>query len=446
MFVPELSPAETIFEPFRIKMTEPLPLPTYAERKAAIEKAKLNLFLLPANQVSFDLLTDSGTGAMSSAQWAAMMIGDESYAGSDSFYRFQSSIQDLTGLEHVIPTHQGRAAEALFAKALLKPGMAVLGNTHFDTTRANIESAGARAIDLPSAEAEDSECDFAFKGNIDLRSLEAALRDANGKTPLVIMTVTNNSIGGQPVSYENIRRAKDIARSFGIPLFIDGARFAENAFFIQRREPAMRSLSVKAIAQKVFALADGVLMSAKKDAFGNIGGFLALRDQALADRVRTLMVVTEGFPTYGGLAGRDMDALAVGLREIVDEAYLAYRIRSVEYFGAGIEKAGYKVIKPFGGHAVYIDAGATLKHIPASQFPGQALSIALYQAIGIRSSEIGSVMLGRRDEATGQEFPRRKSCCAWRCLVEPTRKAMWITLWNRCGSWLPISENCAECA
>ena len=383
-------------------------MPSYAERIRALEAAKLNLFLLPANFVSFDLLTDSGTSAMSSTQWAAMMIGDESYAGSDSYFRFRDAVREITGLEHIIPTHQGRSAEALLAKALIEPGMIVPGNTHFDTTRANIESTGAEALDLPSEESKTSALEFPFKGNIDLKALETAVKNAKGKIPLVIITVTNNSIGGQPVAFQNIAAAKEILARHNIPLFIDAARFAENAFFIQQREPGMKQCSVKAIAQKVFALADGVLMSAKKDAFGNIGGFLAVRDQKLAERVRTLMVITEGFPTYGGLAGRDMDALAVGLREIVDESYLAYRIKSVEYFGSAIERAGYKVIKPFGGHAVYIDAGATLPHIPSLQYPGQALSIALYQGVGIRSVEVGSVMLGRREEATGKEFAAPK--------------------------------------
>lgn len=399
---------KTIFEPFRIKMIEPLPLLDRNSRLEAIRKAACNLFLLPADQVTFDLLTDSGTSAMSSEQWSAMMRGDESYAGSKSYYAFQEAVQDLTGLPYVIPTHQGRSAEALVAKAMVKPEMIVPGNTHFDTTRANIESSLAVAVDLPCAENKQVELSYPFKGNIDLPGLAQLLEVNHKKIPFMIMTITNNSVGGQPVSLENIESTSNLLKKYSIPFFIDAARFAENSYFIKLREEKYKDWSVKKIAQKIFSYADAVLMSAKKDAFGNIGGFLALRDQGLAEKVRALMVITEGFPTYGGLAGRDLEALAVGLSEVVDENYLAYRIRSTEYFGQGIESAGFSVVKPFGGHAVYIDAGQSLPHIPALQYPGQSLSVALYEEVGIRSVEVGSVMLGHRDPKTGEEFTAPK--------------------------------------
>lgn len=399
---------KTIFEPFRIKMVESLPLISPEERQVEIQKARFNLFLLPAEKVTFDFLTDSGTSAMSAEQWAAMLRGDESYAGSKSYFHFQEVVQDLTGLNYVVPTHQGRSAEALLAKAVLKPDMMVPGNTHFDTTRANIEASGAQAVDLPCLQNKNSAEEFPFKGNIDVEALARRLETDSKRIPFVIMTVTNNSVGGQPVSLENIEQTASLLKKYNIPFFIDAARFAENSYFIKIRESQYRNWSVKKIAQKVFSFADGVLMSAKKDAFGNIGGFLALRDQGLAEKVRALMVITEGFPTYGGLAGRDLEALAVGLREVVDEDYLTYRIRSTEYFGHGVEAAGFKVVKPFGGHAVYIDAAETLSHIPPLQYPGQSLSVALYEAIGLRSVEVGSVMLGRRDEKTGEEHAAPK--------------------------------------
>lgn len=408
MFGPDLPPAKTIIEPFRIKMVEPLPLPSFSERAAALKEAHYNLFLIPARRVTFDLLTDSGTSAMSAAQWSAMMSGDESYAGSESFFHFRDAVQDLTGMEHVVPTHQGRSAEALLARALLKPGMVIPGNTHFDTTRANIESAGCTAVDLPCGEGKDSSAFYPFKGNMDLVAFKERLSKDSTRIPFVIMTVTNNSVGGQPVSLANVRAVRDMLKPYKIPLFIDAARFAENAYFIQQREDGQKNRSVKQIAQELFSLSDGALMSAKKDAFGNIGGFLAVRDQGLAEEVRALMVVTEGFPTYGGLAGRDLEALAMGLKEVVDENYLAYRIRSVDYFGRGITEAGFKTVQPFGGHAVYIDAGATLPHIPALQYPGQSLSVVLYGSCGIRGVEVGSVMLGGRDPNTGEEFAAPK--------------------------------------
>jgi len=391
---------KTIIEPFRIKTVEPIPFLTVEQRCQLIAEAGFNLFKLHADKVTFDLLTDSGTSAMSARQWSALMMGDESYAGSRSYYAFESVVTDITGMRHVIPTHQGRSAEALLMHAMVKQDDKVLGNTHFDTTRANIESRQADAVDMPN------QTNNLFKGNIDLQQLEDALNRAPERIPLVIMTVTNNAVGGQPVSMENLQKVKELLSAKGIPMFIDAARFAENAYFIQQREAGYQNKTVKQIAQQIFALADGVLMSAKKDAFGNIGGFLAVQDDVLAREIRSLMVITEGFPTYGGLAGREMEALAVGLQEILDEDYLHYRIRSVEYFGEGIERAGYSVVKPFGGHAVYLDAAATLPHIAALQFPGQALSVALYEYIGIRSVEVGSVMLGKSNKTAPFELVR----------------------------------------
>jgi tryptophanase len=385
---------------------EPIRLLSADERHRVLEEAGYNLFKLRSQDVTFDLLTDSGTSAMSARQWAGIMVGDESYAGSPSFQRFEAVVRDLTGLENVIPTHQGRSAEFLLMQALdLAKGDVVIGNTHFDTTRANIEHSGAQALDMPCPEAADTQTPAPFKGNIDLDALARFLEKDAGKVRLLIMTVTNNSVGGQPVSMENIRQVRRILEPHGIPLFLDAARFAENAFFIKKREKGFESRHVRQIAREMFSLCDGALMSAKKDAFGNIGGFLAIRDSGLADAVRSLMVITEGFPTYGGLAGRDLEALAIGLEEILDEDYLTYRLRSTEYFGEGIRSAGIPVIRPIGGHAVYIDAGAALPHIPWNQFPGQSLSVALYDGIGIRSVEVGSIMLGSRDQDTGEERP-----------------------------------------
>lgn len=399
---------KTIIEPFRIKMIESMPILTTAQRRQVLKEANYNLFTIPARHVTFDLLTDSGTSAMSAEQWAGMMIGDESYAGSKSYEHFEKTVQDLTSLEFVVPTHQGRSAEHLLMKAAEVQGKTVIGNTHFDTTRANIETSGGEALDLPSPANKVSTAPEPFKGNIDTVALQEYLKKNAAKTSMIIMTVTNNSVGGQPVSMANIKETKKIASEHGIPMFIDCARFAENAYFIKHREEGYKNKTVKAIAQEMFSYADGALMSAKKDAFGNIGGFLAVKSKELAKTIRNLMVITEGFPTYGGLAGRDLEALAIGLKEIVDENYLSYRIRSVEYFGQGIEEAGFKTIKPYGGHAVYIDAGLTLPNIPALKFPGQSLSVALFEHIGIRSVEVGTVMLGRRDPKTGVEHPAPK--------------------------------------
>jgi tyrosine phenol-lyase len=402
----ELPRARTIIEPFRIKSVEPIRLLSSAERGRVLGEAGYNLFKVRAQDVTFDLLTDSGTSAMSARQWAGIMVGDESYAGSPSFQRFEKSVQDLTGMENVVPTHQGRSAEFLLMQALsLKEGDIVAGNTHFDTTRANIEHSGAQALDLPCAEAADTQSEAPFKGNIDLAALARLVEKESHRVRLVILTATNNSVGGQPVSMENIRGARRILEGRRIPLFLDAARFAENAFFIKKREKGFEDRPVRDIAREMFSLCDGALMSAKKDAFGNIGGFLAIRNRDLAESVRSLMVITEGFPTYGGLAGRDLEALAIGLEEILDEDYLTYRLRSTEYFGEGIRAAGIPVIRPIGGHAVYIDAGAALPQIPWNEFPGQSLSVALYGGIGIRSVEVGSIMLGSRDPKTDEERP-----------------------------------------
>ncbi len=399
---------KTIIEPFRIKVVEPLPMLTRRERELALENAHFNLFSLPARTVTFDLLTDSGTSAMSAHQWAGVMEGDESYAGSVSFDHFERAIQDLTGMEFVIPTHQGRSAEYLLTKSLVKSGQVVVGNTHFDTTRANIENAGAEALDFPSPANQEAGSLDPFKGNIDLEKLAAYFKTNSSRVAMAIMTVTNNAVGGQPVSLDNMKATRNLLDSHGIPLFIDCARFAENAYLLKCRDPRYKDWPVKRIAQEIFSLGDGALMSAKKDAFGNIGGFLAIRSPELARDLRNLMVVTEGFPTYGGLAGRDLEALAIGLEEVVNEEYLAYRIRSIEYFGEGIEKAGFKTIKPFGGHAVYIDAGASLPQVPPLQFPGLSLSVAMFRDIGIRSVEVGTLMLGKKDRKTGEEIPAPK--------------------------------------
>ncbi len=399
----ELPKPKTIIEPFRIKSVEPLSMIDINERTKALVKSGYNLFSLPASLVTFDLLTDSGTSAMSNTQWAGIMMGDESYAGSKSYLKFEKVVSDLTGFEHVIPTHQGRSAEALLMNSMIKPGQVVIGNTHFDTTRANIENASAQALDMPCKENESSELEAPFKGNINISQLEEYLKKNHAQVSLLIMTVTNNSVGGQPVSMENIKKTKEILLKYNIPLFLDCARFAENAYFIKLREPGFEEVEVKKIAQEMFSYCDGALMSAKKDAFANIGGFLAFNDEKLAAEIRSAMVITEGFPTYGGLAGRDLEALSIGLQEILDESYLSYRISSVDYFGRGIEEAGFATVRPYGGHAVYIDAGKCLPHIPPHQFPGQALSAALYQYVGIRSVEVGTVMLGHKDPQTGEE-------------------------------------------
>jgi tryptophanase len=392
---------QTIIEPFRIHSVEPLHLTTEAERRTAISAAGYNLFNLRAADVLIDLLTDSGTGAMSRDQWAGIQRGDESYAGSPSWFAFRDSVQDLFPFEHVIPTHQGRAAEKILFTAVGGAGKTVPNNTHFDTTRANVEYSGARAVDLVIAEGRDPQADHPFKGNMDLDALDALLSGAQpGEIPLVMVTVTNNSGGGQPVSMANLRGVREICDKHGLPLFLDACRFAENAWFIKTREPEFADATVRSIVREMAGLADGMTMSAKKDPLGNIGGWLAMNDDALAAKCRTLLILTEGFPTYGGLAGRDLEALAQGLREAVDHDYLRYRIRSTAYLGEALHAAGIPVVRPIGGHAVYIDARALLPHIPPLQYPGQSLAVALYESGGVRGCEIGTVMFGRQPDGT----------------------------------------------
>jgi len=390
----------TIVEPFRIHSVEPLRMTTEAERAGAIREAGYNLFNLHADDVLIDLLTDSGTGAMSKEQWAAVQRGDESYAGSPSWYRFLDAVRELFPFRHVIPTHQGRAAEKILFGVIGGPGRVVPNNTHFDTTRANVEYTGAEALDMVIAEGRDPVAEHPFKGNMDIRALEALLSERASDVPVVFVTITNNSGGGQPVSMENLRDVRAVCDRFGIRLFLDACRFAENAWFIKTRESGYADTAVPDIVREMASLADGMTMSAKKDPLANIGGWLAMDDDGLAERCRNLEILTEGFPTYGGLAGRDLDAIAQGLREGVAEDYLRYRIRSTAYLGEGIDRCGVPVVKPFGGHAVYIDARAMLPHIPPLAYPGQALAVALYQAGGIRSVEIGTVMFGRRPDGT----------------------------------------------
>jgi tyrosine phenol-lyase len=398
---------KTVIEPFRIKMVEPIKLTTREERQHLIEAVGFNPFMLRAEDVIIDLLTDSGTSAMSSDAWAGLMRGDESYAGARSWYRFHDAVQDTFGFDHVIPTHQGRAAEHILFGIMAKPGSIIPNNTHFDTTRANIEYNGATAIDLPCKEAFDLTTPYPFKGNIDTVALEKLVAERRDKIPLIMITITNNSGGGQPVSMANIREVSRIARAAGIPFYIDACRFAENAHFIKRREEGYSDKTTIEIAREMFSYADGCTMSAKKDAFANIGGFLCTNDAALAQQERNILILTEGFPTYGGLAGRDLEAIAVGLREILDESYLDYRLFSTAYVVERLDDAGIPVVLPAGGHAVYIDARRFLPHIEALQFPGQALAVELYIEAGIRSAEIGSLMFGL-DPHTGEEHPARQ--------------------------------------
>jgi tryptophanase len=392
----------TIIEPFRIKSVEPLPRLTVEERRRRIADAGFNPFRLHADDVLIDLLTDSGTCAMSTRQWAAMMQADESYAGSTSFFRFEAAVRRLFGHRHVIPAHQGRAAERLLCQALLRPGDVVPGNTHFDTTRANIEASGALALDLPVASAADPASDDPFKGNVDLPALAEALERLGDRVPFVLLTVTNNSAGGQPVSLANLRAARDLCDAHRVPLLLDAARFAENAWLIKLREPAHRDESALDIARQMFALSDGALMSMKKDGLANMGGVVSLDSDAWAERVRNLLILTEGFPTYGGLAGRDLEALAVGLEEVLDEEYLRYRIASTAYLGEHLASAGVPVVRPFGGHAVYLDGRAFCAHLRDDELPGWSLSVALYTELGIRACEVGNVMKGRPDPSTGE--------------------------------------------
>jgi tryptophanase len=392
----------TIIEPFRIHSVEPLRLTTPAERSAAIAGVGYNLFSLRSEDVLIDLLTDSGTGAMSRDQWAGIQRGDESYAGSPSWYRFVDAVQELFPFPHVIPTHQGRAAEKILFSVVGGPGKVIPNNTHFDTTRANVEYTGAEAVDLPIPEGRDPASLHPFKGNIDLAALDRLLADRGGDVPLTFVTITNNSGGGQPVSLANLHGAREVTASHGVPLFLDACRFAENAWFIREREPGQQDRDVADIVREMASLADGMTMSAKKDPLGNIGGWLALRDDDLAVECRNLLILTEGFPTYGGLAGRDLDAIAQGLRECVQHDYLRYRIRSTAYLGDALAAAGIPVVQPIGGHAVYLDAGALLSHVAPLEYPGQSLAVALYEAGGIRGCEIGTVMFGRRPDGTEQ--------------------------------------------
>jgi tryptophanase len=393
----------TIIEPFRIHSVEPLHMTTAEERSSAIEHAGFNLFNLHAEDVLIDLLTDSGTGAMSRDQWAAIQHGDESYAGSPSWFRFEAAVKELFPFRHVIPTHQGRAAERILFSVIGGSGKLVPNNTHFDTTRANVEFSGAEARDLVIPEGHDAATIHPFKGNMDLVALESLLQEHAATIPVVFLTITNNSGGGQPVSLANIRGVSELCRSYAVPFFLDACRFAENAWFIHEREEGQSQRDISDIVREIASLADGMTMSAKKDPFGNIGGWLALNDDDLAEKCRNMLILTEGFPTYGGLAGRDLEALAQGLKEAVQPDYLRYRIRSTAYLGDALDAAGVPVVKPIGGHAVYVDAKALLSHIAPLQYPGQALAVALYKAGGIRSCEIGTVMFGRQPD--GSETP-----------------------------------------
>ena len=400
---------KTIIEPFKIKVTEPLVIKTRKERETILENAHYNLFLVKSEDVTFDFLTDSGTTAMSANQWAAMMVADESYAGSRSFHRFRNKVTEIMGFEHVIPTHQGRASERLLFGVLLKPGMKIPSNNHFDTTRANIEYLGAQAVDLVIPEGKIPDREHPFKGNMDLVRLESFCREFHEKIPFGMLTITNNTGGGQPVSLENIRATAAIYHKYGIPFILDACRFAENAWFIKTRETEFNACSIREIVKQTFSEADGCLMSAKKDGLVNIGGFIALKDSKWVQELRNQLILTEGFPTYGGLAARDLEALAVGLDEVLEEDYLRYRIATSAYMGRRLNEMGIPTVKPAGGHAVYIDAASLLPHIPKENFPGQALAVELFLQDGIRSCEIGSVMF---KEAAPMElvrlaFPRR---------------------------------------
>ncbi|MBI1252592.1 MAG: tryptophanase [Alphaproteobacteria bacterium] len=393
---------KTIIEPFRIKAVEPIRMTTHAERTAILERAAYNLFAIPSRDVLIDLLTDSGAAAMSAEQWAALQRGDESYAGSPSFERFEAAVKALMPFRHVIPTHQGRAAEAILFSLIGGPGKLVPSNTHFDTTRGNIEATGAEALDLLPDAARDPRARLPFKGDMDLARLEDTLKRDGHRVPCVMMTITNNAGGGQPASLANIHAAAAIARKYAKPFIIDGCRFAENAWFIKTREPGQHDRAIPDIVRDIFSCAEGMTMSAKKDAFGNIGGWLALNDDALAEAARARLILTEGFPTYGGLAGRDLEALAQGLSEIVDEDYLRYRIRANEYIGERLIAAGVPIVEPVGGHAVFLDAKAMLPHIPPLRYPGQSLAVALYEEGGVRGCEIGTVMFGRKPDGSEQ--------------------------------------------
>lgn len=390
-------------EPFKIKVVEPIKRTTRDERDRLLRQAGYNLFHVPADSVYVDLLTDSGTSAMSDHQWAGMMIGDESYAGSKNYYHFEAVVRSIFGYRQVIPTHQGRMAENLLFSTVVKPGMYVPNNIHFDTTRANVEHQGAEALDLVIKEAYDPHCELPFKGNMDVRRLEETInRVGREQIPLAMVTITNNSGGGQPVSMENIRRTRALLNRYGIPLIFDACRFAENCFFIKERESGYQDTPVREIARELFSYGDGCTMSAKKDGLVNIGGFLSLNDERWAEDITNMLILVEGFPTYGGLAGRDLEAMARGLEEVLDEEYLRFRISQVRYLGEMLEGGGVPILKPIGGHAVYLNAKEFLPQIPQDQFPAQALAVALYREYGIRGVEIGTVMFGKRDPATGR--------------------------------------------
>lgn len=398
---------KTIIEPFRIKSVEPIRMTTLEERRRLLEQAGYNLFQLKAEDVIIDLLTDSGTGAMSSEQWAGIMRGDESYAGASSYYRLAQAVQDIMGYDHFLPTHQGRASERILFELVGGPGKIIPNNSHFDTTRANIEHSGAEALDLVIDEGKDPRAKHPFKGNLDPAKLEQLIEEVGpDRIPVIMVTVTNNSGGGQPVSLKNLREIRAICDKYKKPLFLDACRFAENAFLIKRREPGQGERSVADIVRDMFDLADGATISAKKDGLVNIGGLLLLRDQTLHDQARNMLILTEGFPTYGGLAGRDLEAMAQGLCEVLDEDYLNYRIRSVEYVGERLRAEGVRIVEPPGGHAVYIDAKSFCPHIPPAQFPGQAVACGLYLNGGIRSCEIGSVMFGASGKPATMELVR----------------------------------------
>ena len=393
-------------EPFRIKVVEPLRRVSREEREQAIREAGLNIFAVPADTIYVDLLTDSGTAAMSDNQWAGLMLGDESYAGSRNFYHFRDAVREIFGYEHVIPTHQGRVAENLLFSTVLKAGQVVPSNIHFDTTRANIEHQGAEAADLVIDEGLDPSALHSFKGNLDPAKLDRLITERGAaNVPLVMITVTNNSGGGQPVSMANVRQVRQVCRRHGVPLFFDACRFAENSYFVQQRESGYADKSVTEIARELFSLGDGCTMSAKKDGLVNIGGFLAMNDGDWAQRITNLLILIEGFPTYGGLAGRDLEAIARGLREVLNEDYLAFRIGQVAQLGEHLDHAGVPIVKPVGGHAVYLDARRFLEHVPQSQFPGQALVVALYREFGIRAVEVGSLMFGHKDANGRDVFP-----------------------------------------
>jgi tryptophanase len=399
-----MSPSRRIIEPFRIKVVEPIRMTTAAERMTYLAEAGYNVFKLRAEDVILDLLTDSGTAAMSAEQWSALMRGDEAYAGSRSWYRFEAAVKEIFGFRHVIPTHQGRAAERILFSTVCGPGDVVPNNTHFDTTRANIEATGARAVDLPVPEGLVPATPHPFKGNMDTDRLRALVDEVGAdRIPLCMITVTNNTGGGQPVSMANLREVSEICREHGIPFYLDACRFAENAWFIKLREEGYADATPRDIAREMFSRADGCTMSAKKDGLANIGGFLCTNDDQLSRQEENLLILTEGFPTYGGLAGRDLDAIAVGLEEVLHEDYLTYRIEVARYLGEHLTETGIPIVQPPGGHAVYVDAAAFLPHVPPRELPGQSLVAELYVAGGIRAVEIGTVMFGRRDPETGEE-------------------------------------------